>query len=143
MIIQSRTKCIVPLQVLARLRGKTFGVNISRNKEIWNQPVYAFEFKVVGSAMSNGSGSAYRIHSKMFYTDELEFSSWDAVNGTPNWKGDLHENEYILELDSSGKITGGYFVSGNHPQLFWKPTKEIKYEGEYAGIEDIYQASTH
>ena len=53
------------------LKCKLFAVDVDIRKETWNQPVYGFEFTIVGSAKSSAP-KAVQIHSKMMYTDELE-----------------------------------------------------------------------
>ena len=128
---------IIALQFL--LTTAAFAADVEIGRETWNQPVYAFEFEVKGSALSTAP-RALRIHAKMHYTDELENSEWLPVTGTDKFVGAFHDLDYVLELDYSGRITGGYWITtGKHPDLFWKPTKPIQFQGDFAFLNQLYQ----
>jgi hypothetical protein len=121
------------------LKQKSFIADVDPGHQTWNQPVYGYEFTVVGSARSSQSSKAVRIHSKMFYTDELDVSQWNPVTGTEYFVSGVLEAEYILELNASGQIIGGEWMSGVHPDIFWKATKPIVFKGEAELINRIYQ----
>jgi hypothetical protein len=121
------------------LKQQAFAADVEIGRETWNQPIFAYEFEVKGSALSSAP-NALRIHAKMHYTDELEISEWQPVTGTDKFVSAFHELDYILELDYSGRITGGYWITtGKHPDLFWKPTKPIQFQGDFALLNKIYQ----
>jgi len=122
------------------LRQASFPADIDPGREAWNQPIIGFEFEVVGSAKSETIGRALRIRSKMTYVDELDESSWEPVTGTDRWVSSVQESEYVLELDDSGRITGGYWISKfGHPDVFWRPTKGIEFSGEFASLRELYE----
>ncbi len=121
------------------IRKKAFAADVEIGRETWNQPVYAYDFEVRGSAKAS-SVKALLIHGKMFYTDELEQSYWEPVTGTDRWVGAFHELEYVLEMDANDRITGGYWITtGKHPDLFWKPTQPITFTGEFELLNQIYR----
>jgi hypothetical protein len=122
------------------LKNKAFVADVEPGPQTWNQPIYGFEFTVVGSAVSNSnSPNAVQVHSKMHYTDELDASQWQPVTGTPKFASNVLESDYILEMDASGKITGGSWLNGNHPDVFWRPSKAVTFTGDFAGLNSIYQ----
>jgi hypothetical protein len=121
------------------LKQKAIIADVDPNYQTWNQPVYGYEFTVLGSARTNSGGRGIRIHSKMLYTDELEVSQWEPVVGTPFFLGAVLESEYILELDSQGRITGGEWLNSNHPDVLWKATKSIQFSGEFELLNKLYQ----
>jgi len=46
----------------------------------------------------------------------------------------------VLELDLGGRITGGYWISKHsHPDVFWKPRREIRFEGRFEAIRELYE----
>ena len=117
------------------LRHRAFPAEVDPGKEAWNQPVYGFEFQVLGSAPGG-----VRIHSKLHYVEELDQSRWDPVTGTSNWSGAIQDSEYILELDGEKRITGGHWLTKySHPDVFWRPGKRIVFDGLFASLKEIYR----
>ncbi len=114
------------------LKHKGFASNIESGRQIWNQPVYGFEFQIVGSGVPSGlSKNAVHVKASMTYGRESE-SSWDPGIGTDQFASNSQEVEYILNLDDDGKITGGYWLTKKvHPDNFWKPTQKITFTGDY------------
>jgi len=122
------------------IRKTAFPADIDPGKQAWNQPIIGYEFKVLGSAHSDFSENALRIHSRLIYVDELDNSSFEPVTGTPLWKSAVQESDYILELDGSGRIVGGSWLTKYiHPDVFWKPTTNIEFSGEYSQLPELYE----
>ncbi len=125
------------------IRSNSFPAEIDPGKEAWNQPVRGIEFEILGSAaVSNPefAASAVRIHSKLHYVDELDQSLWDPVTGTAAQKEGIQESDYVLELDGSGAIVGGYWLSKySHPDVFWRATKGIEFDGDFARLKELYE----
>jgi hypothetical protein len=72
--------------------------------------------------------------------DELDRSQWEPVTGTSAWVSSVQESEYVLELDSTGKITGGYWLTKySHPDVFWRPGRAIRFEGEFDRLPELYE----
>ena len=121
------------------LKHKPFASDVDIGHETWNQPVYGFEFEVKGSANSSAP-KALLIHAKMHYTDELKQSEWEPVTGTDKFVGAVQETDYILEMDYNDRIIGGSWISTRvHPDLFWKPTNQITFGGDFELLNHIYQ----
>ena len=108
-------------------------------KEIWNQPTLGYEFKYLGSADSSDGDHGVLVHGILYYTDELDNSSWEPVVGTTNFKFDKIEMDYVLDLDYSNNIIGGYWVNrSDHPDFMWLPTNKLVFVGEMSGINRLY-----
>ena len=121
------------------LKHQAFASDVEIGKETWNQPIYGYEFEVRGSA-SSSAPKALLIHSKMYYTDELDNSQWEPVTGTDKFIGTVQESDYILEMDYHDRIIGGEWISKYiHPDLFWKPTNKVTFTGEFEFLNKIYQ----
>ncbi len=122
------------------LRGQPVIADITGGKEVWNQPVYAFQMvPVASSIVEDPNGSGVDINLIMTYTDELAASQWLPTNATPLFKASKMVLSYTLELNRDGEITGGKWKSGNIPDFFWKPTRTAPFTGEFAGLNQIYQ----
>lgn len=119
------------------LHGKGFVADIDRFNDVWNQPIAGYTTTVVGEEPV-GSHAAYgvtkRIKVKLamtygeelkFYTPELaaqghrNFVSKLPVTNTPHQKWLVRNYEYILELNNSGNIIGGEWVSSTRPDFMW------------------------
>lgn len=120
------------------LKHQAFAADIDQGRETWNQPIYGYEFEVLGSGLSSAYQSV-RIHAKMHYTDELDQSEWQPVTGTNKFVGGVQESDYILDMDQDGNIIGGSWIGAKHPDLFWKPTKAITFTGQFEFLNKIYQ----
>jgi hypothetical protein len=120
------------------LLGKGFVADIDRFNDVWNQPIVGYNTKVMGEETVNEShraqGITRRIRVKMemvygeelkFYTPELaaeghqNFVSKKPVTMTKHQKFLSKNYEYILELNSSGKIIGGEWITQTRPDFMW------------------------
>lgn len=121
------------------LKHQAFAADIEIGRETWNQPIYGYSFEIVGSAYSSAP-YAVHVRATLHYTDELDESQWEPVTGTDKFVGGTQDLEYILEMDSNGKITGGdWITTKKHPDLFWKPTLKIVFDGDFALLNQLYQ----
>ena len=121
------------------LKHQAFASDIEIGRETWNQPIYGYEFEITGSAQSTAP-KAVRVRATLNYTDELDESQWQPVTGTDKFVGGTMDLEYILEMDSYGRIIGGEWITtGKHPDLFWKPTKKIVFDGDFELLNQLYQ----
>lgn len=125
-----------------------------RDKEVWNQPVFAYETQVVSETNSPDAYATRRTHkqltvkTKMFYgndggrmfweQDELEeefYAWWNPTNGTSNYRSAHKEFEYKLDLDRRGNIIGGRWLSYERPDFLWlKKSKGFVKKGSFLGI---------
>jgi hypothetical protein len=119
------------------LQNKAFMMDRDPGTQIWNQPVYGFKTTILGSAESDAAQGVL-VHTTIYYTDELDNSSWDAVGGTSRFSSDKMEMDYTLDLDSAGRIVGGkYSHNSDHPDLFWKTAGQIQLQGDFAKLNNL------
>jgi hypothetical protein len=132
------------------LKKESFAVDIDPTKETWNQPVYGFEFEVRGTTKSEHASTAYIVHAKFKYAEDdpenaeekKNVFTWEPTVGTSRYNGGVMELDYILEVDFAGRITGGEWLGaskGNHPDLFWMPTKKIQWTEGFEFLNKIYK----
>lgn len=129
------------------LLGKGFVADVDRFNDVWNQPVTSFNTQVVGEEpvdgvqRSQGVAKRLRIKTKFFYGEELMFYSPEAaargkknfvsklpVTMTPHQEFRNKDYEYIVELNSSGRVIGGEWITETRPDFIWnyEPAKNFK-----------------
>lgn len=110
----------------------------SRLREVWNNPIYSFESRIIseGGAFRGtapGTVKTLLVTSSVSYTNELDDPSWMPVVGTPQFQRKVTEYKYYLELDAANNIIGGSWVTWNRPDFLWTKDKE-EFTGYYANI---------
>lgn len=120
------------------IHSRGFVADIDRFNDVWNQPVTAYSSQIIGeepvSSNHSSQGISRRLRMRMkftygeelkFYTPELEaegkrnFVSKLPVTGTPHQEFRSKDYEYILELDSRGRIIGGEWITETRPDFLW------------------------
>ncbi len=149
--------------VLSNMIGvysKGFVADVDRFNDVWNQPIIGYESElfeeqsVTAAEFKAGIAKKVRVVTLMSYGDELEFYnpehaaegmvgfvSKDPVTGTVNQVTSIRKYEYLLELDSFGKIVGGTWISETRPDMLWMKKKDDKFlNGKFplAGLNTIY-----
>jgi hypothetical protein len=151
----------VVLSSMIGVNSQSFVADIDRFNDVWNQPVTGFESKIIGQErltpldFQNGVTNKFRIKTKMIFGEELEFYtpekaregilgfvSKEPVTGTKAQTFEERNYEYILEVDSSGEIVGGEWVSLTRPDMLWLKAKDVKFRNgklPLAGLNRIYR----
>jgi len=113
------------------MEGTGFLADVDRFKEIWNHPAYSFSSTYArerGQAPGHkapGTKTVLRVQTKVTYVNESE-NSWEPLIGTDEQAYIYKNYEYSLELDASGNIIGGNWVSRDRPDFLWtKPAPGI------------------
>lgn len=120
------------------LHGKGFVADIDRFNDVWNQPIIGYKSQIIGDVpvesgdQSRGVTRKVKVKLAMdygeelkFYTPELaaqglqNFVSKKPVTLTPHQKVLTKNYEYVLEVNSSGNIIGGEWVSQTRPDFMW------------------------
>lgn len=128
----------VVLSNMLGIHGRGFVADIDRFNDVWNQPVTSFTSTVLGeepvSELERASGVArkLRLSTKFTYGEELKFFTPElAATGIKNFvskkpvTGTAHQEfrhkayEYLVEIDSAGKIVGGEWISQTRPDFLW------------------------
>lgn len=137
----------VVLANMIGILGKGFVADIDRYNDVWNQPIVGYSSQVVAEEPVDGvqrsQGIERRLHIKTkfsygeelkFYTPELaaagnlNFVSKLPVTNTPHQKVLSRDYEYIIEMNGSGKIIGGEWISQTRPDFMWNYAKSKRFK---------------
>lgn len=135
------------------LKGQGFSAEIVRDKEVWNQPVYRYETKVVSRSAprpwaARGAVSQVEVKTRMYYSndggrmfwrrdgsDDEFYAWWEQTVGTPNFRYDSKDFHYYLDLDAKGNIIGGQWLSYERPDFLWlKKSRGFVGTGMWHGV---------
>lgn len=147
------------------LNSQGFVADVDRFNDVWNQPVTGYESTIVGDVaatpveLKNGVAKKVRIKTTFIYGEELEFWSHESeiegilgfvskepVTGTPAQTFNQRYYDYILELDKSGNIIGGEWISESRPDMLWMKAKDKQFQNgkvPLAGLSRIYKPVQH
>lgn len=143
------------------IHGKGFVADIDRFNDVWNQPITSYKSNIVGEeavdSFHRTQGVARRVRVKMkmtygeelkFYTPELaatgarNFVSKKPVTGTPHQEFRSKDYEYIVEIDSAGKIIGGEWITETRPDFMWMYARSKTFRNSpipLGGLGKIYR----
>ena len=123
-------------------RNLPFVADVTRDLQVWNQPVYAYKSSIIKEQLPSAGAAAGTkkevvVQTSMTYGLEVE----------PQWQ-DLRNNQllgsktylYRLELSDTNEIIGGEWMSQERPDFLWSQNKP-SFDGYFAGLDRIYQAS--
>ena len=108
---------IVLMNSIQRKMGFVADVDIS--SQVWNQPVFGYEYKIIGERTpskqaSNKAVTEYHIKTRLHYALESR-SSWEPGKGLRSYD-DL---SYWIEVDQNAQVVGGSWVSKNRIDFAW------------------------
>ncbi len=163
--------------VLTNMMGiqqKSFGVDVTRDTEVWNQAAADYSSRVMKTFTGNqisagaalGTDKELLIETRFRYTTEdgpgwnrfgdnvhlqkHHVSAGDVVPGIDaNRDGDTNDEGdtpaykayiYRIELDVSGNIIGGSWVSKERPDFLWG-TGNFMFSSEFSDIQELYYES--
>lgn len=143
------------------LHSMGFVADVDRFRDVWNQPITSYESELheevplSSKEKRKGIHKKIRVTTKMFYGEELmfydaeeeaagarNFVSKEPVTGTPAQAFLFKNYEYILELNASGDIIGGEWISETRPDMLWGRAKESGFHNTpmpLAGLNQIYK----
>lgn len=122
------------------LMQEGFVAEATRDREVWNQPVFGYESDVIEESQSlfpkRNKGTATQVRVKtimkyandggrMYWKKDAEsakdhFYAWEEqTSGTENYRSASKNYEYILDLDRNGNILGGHWLSYERPDFLW------------------------
>jgi hypothetical protein len=147
------------------INSQGFVADVDRFNDVWNQPITGYESTVVGDVpvksldVKEGVDRKIQVKTVMTYGEELEFYSdesaaeghvgfvsKDPVTSTPAQTFKQRNFEYILELDRSGNIIGGEWLSESRPDMLWMKVKDPSFRDgrlPLAGLNKIYKPVKH
>jgi hypothetical protein len=121
--------------------GSGFIADIDRYSEVWNHVAVSFTSTArAESAPVNTSayGTVKRIHIEATVTFAAAIApKFDPVINTEAAEYAHNSYEYFLDLDKTGKIIGGDWVSEARPDFVWTQ-KQANFTGEWSSLDQIY-----
>lgn len=121
-----------------------FVADVTRDHEVWNQPVYKFESRVVEEKAGASPGAAFgtvreiSLETTMYYAGETT-PHWEVNAGTFNEASKTYR--YRVELNAQGTVIGGEWLDDERPDFFWEPGRPYYDSEEESAIKEIYEAS--
>ena len=114
-----------------------FIIDRDRSIQVWNQPMYSFESKIIQQSSSRNGNNVVLVNTDISYGKET----------SPMWSA--HETkiitetyEYSIELDNNGNIVGGTHQTWDRPDFGWKMQISDFY-GYFSSLKTIYEASVN
>lgn len=131
------------------LQKKAVVIDIVRDAEVWNQPVFAYQSKIVRkigtAAPKSAKGTVERlvIKTRVTYTQESS-AHWSAMGSANSDYAKTVEYEYELEINRQGEIVGGQWISWDRPDYMSHRLQPKTFDhkiGHWTKIKEIYEAS--
>ncbi|MBF0362994.1 MAG: hypothetical protein HQK49_18385 [Oligoflexia bacterium] len=125
------------------LKNEGFVADITRDAEVWNQPVYGFKTKIISEKEGASEGAAagtvkeISVETEMMYIGEVS-PTWEYATEHYGLRTKVYQ--YRLELNSKGKIIGGEWSNEERPDFIWKQTKP-SFSGFFAPLKALYEKS--
>lgn len=130
---------------LVGLQRRTVIADISNGREVWNFPIYRYSSRELYRQDASVGAAPQAVSEVIVETDvdyivEIAQPEWNHLGDRNRLASKRHSYRYAVELDSSGRIVGGRWMSEEHPDFVWVQAK-AKFHGYYAAIEEIYLRS--
>lgn len=125
------------------LRGESMIADVERGRQVWNHAVNEYKTTIVednlAPAKDSAKGTVRRVHVKtdMTFVQEIKANSWFPTNGTPDHINGVRNYEYTVDLDVSGKIIGGKWISKVRPDFIWSMDKVKVFNGRFARLSEL------
>ncbi|WP_127714195.1 hypothetical protein [Halobacteriovorax sp. HLS] len=126
------------------LLNEGFIVDVTRDLEVWNQPVHGFKSRIVKETQGASEGAAkgtvkeIEIRTRMYYTVEID-TQWSMVPADSRSES-FKDYHYRVEINRNNEIIGGEWLSSERPDFLWKQTIP-NFSGFFAPLEKIYKES--
>jgi hypothetical protein len=126
------------------IRKEGFVADMTRDAEVWNQPVYGFKSTIGNGTKPSADAATGTVEEKRVRTE-----IYYAIEVAPNWRsqstifqrGRMKATfDYVLEIDAKGMVLGGRWLSQARPDFLWTQSLP-KFGGEWQLLEKLYQRS--
>jgi hypothetical protein len=129
------------------LLRQSFVADVTRDLEVWNQPVHSFKTTVLSEHRGASPGAApgttreISLRTVMGYTVEIQ-PLWEPVVNSLLQSNDYREYNYRVEINRNGDIIGGEWLSEeeDRPDFLWIQDAGQFY-GMFISLKEIYEAS--
>lgn len=121
------------------LENTSFIADLEKGRAVWNHAVIKYDAKIVGEeyVSSRSVARQVRIRNEVTYVMEIKKNSWYPTNGTEDHVNVTRKYEYNLDLDASGNIVGGSWISSDRPDFIWNMARAENFNGQYARILEL------
>lgn len=123
--------------------GGSFIADMDRGEEVWNHLAFSFTSTVKNLNLSPRSTSApgtvkvARVRSVVKYVYLLRSNTWAPVLGTSGQRLTSRTYEYYLDLNASGQIIGGDWISTQRPDFLWLERKVPSFGGSFSKLGEL------
>ncbi|HXH73582.1 MAG TPA: hypothetical protein VNJ08_01355 [Bacteriovoracaceae bacterium] len=123
------------------IEGLSFIADIESTGEVWNNPAYQYTSYVVKELRpyadsARGTVKVVRVRTDFYFADNGD-NSWRPVIGTYLQVIKKHQYEYDLDLDASGNIIGGTWLSKLRPDFLWLKGRPSKFNGILSRLGEL------
>lgn len=125
------------------LEQKSYITDIDRGKEVWNHVVLNYKTFIIDATLppsytsAKGTVKVIRVKSVVRYVMNLLKNSWLPVNGTNLQSFQDYLYEYELDIDKSGKIIGGDWISNDRPDFLWLVAPTPEFKGIFSELKNL------
>jgi hypothetical protein len=117
-----------------------FIADVTRDFEVWNQPVFAYDAHITNQREPSDKQRGFGTHKVIEVYLELHY----VVERDQHWDFRINRSDYAtkhyqyeLELNAKGNIIGGEWISEDRPDFLWK--RELpKFAGYFQSLQKIY-----
>ncbi|MFZ9001058.1 MAG: ankyrin repeat domain-containing protein [Bacteriovoracaceae bacterium] len=127
------------------MKDKSFIIDITRDAEVWNQPIEAYAVKELSrrsgasSDAAPGTVSEVTVQVWVRYVAEVGQHYRRTVSTKESLKVAVYK--YTLELNRDNEIIGGNWLSFERPDFIWDEDVP-QFRGFFAPLSKIYEKST-
>jgi hypothetical protein len=133
--------------ILANLlgkQGKPFVADMTKGFTSWNHIVNGFTSQLKGDATLPARHSSQAVRA-IKVTTTINYLGPGAPSVVKPSQDNVKRRltlDYTLEIDGSGNIVGGEWVTNDHPDFVWLP-RIFRPRGYWETLSSIYEASLH
>jgi len=129
------------------LQKQSFVVDITRDREVWNQAVAGYSSREVAELTGDqisptaapGTVKELEIATTFYYTGEMS-PAWEPFGNGTQLDRRYHKPlkyQYRLEIDANGRIIGGSWLSESRPDFLWGAGNMV-FSPVYADLKRLY-----
>lgn len=124
--------------------GRAFVADVTRDEQVWNQPVHQFSSTILGyqgvsSGAAPGTVQEAVMETSMAYTVEIN-PKWQATTNTASHHDGVKTYRYTVELNAYGQIIGGQWLTQDRPDFLWIH-EPAAFTGYYTNLGPLYNAA--
>jgi len=126
------------------IREKPFMMDVTRDFEVWNHPVFQYQSRVVTEQEPSREAAPGTVKEVIVATDVTygaeTFPQWERLEDEDSNVKLYVSYQYRLELDQEGEIIGGEWLDLPRPDFLWAQDP-AEFVGIFSKLKKIYDAS--